>query len=127
MEFFQGRKETDMYLVKLPEGQGVRWLFTYDDPRLEGCPFEVEENVQFDDGAEEINVIRQGPSATATAFGRANDDPSHYRQFRSLDDLREAGYERLLGAPQSSASWRAFHSLNCSIGGGRGQGRTSHG
>src|SRR4029078_1314578 len=101
-----------MYLVKFPECQAVGWLFTYDDPRLEGCPFEVEEGVQFDDGAEDISFWKQGPSATTTAFGRASDDPRHYRQFRSLDDLREAGYERLLGAPQSSASWGSFNSLN---------------
>jgi len=116
-----------MYLVKFPEGQAVRWLFTYDDPRLEGCPFEVEEGVEFDDGADAINYMKQGPSSAASAFGRAPNDPHRYRQFRSLDDLREAGYERLLGAPQSSASWRSFNSLNCSIGGGRGQGRISHG
>jgi hypothetical protein len=115
-----------MYLVKLPEGQAVRWLFTNDDPRLEGCPYEVEENVQFE-GAEEMNFWKQGPSTTQTAFGRAVNDPHHYRQFRSLDELRDAGYERLLGSPQSSASWRSFNSLNCSIGGGRGEGRTSHG
>ena len=116
-----------MYLVKLPEGQGVRWLFTYDDPRLAGCPFEVEENVQFDDGADDISFWKHGPATAHTELGRAADDPRHYRQFPSLDDLREAGYERLLGAPQSAASWRSFHSLNCSIGGGRREGRTSHG
>src|SRR5262245_33508935 len=105
-----------MYLVKLPEGQAVRWLFLRDDPRPDGCPYEVEEGVQFD-GAEENSFWNQGPGATATAFGRAADDPHHYRQFRSIDELREAGYERLLGAPQSSASWRSFNSVNCSIGG----------
>lgn len=118
-----------MYLVKLPEGQGVRWLFTYDDPRLEGCPFEVDEGVRFDDGDDDISFWTQGRATTTTAFGRAMDDPNHYRQFRSIDELREAGYERLLGAPQASASWKSFHSVNCSIGGGagRGEGRTSHG
>ena len=58
-----------MYLVKLPEGQAVRWLFTKDDPRLEGCPYEVEEGVQFD-GAEENSFWNQGPSAAATASVR---------------------------------------------------------
>lgn len=115
-----------MYLVKLPEGQAVRWLFTYDDPRLEGCPFEVEENVQFD-GADDSSIWKRGSAAESTAFGRAPNEPSHYRQFRSLDDLRQAGFERLLGAPQYAASWRSFNSVNCSIGGGRGEGRTSHG
>ena len=115
-----------MYLVKLPEGQAVRWLFTYDDPRLEGCPFEVEENVQFD-GADDSSIWTRGSAAMATAFGRAPNEPNRYRQFPSLDDLRQAGFERLAGAPQYAASWRSFNSVNCSIGGGRAHGRTSHG
>lgn len=114
-----------MYLVKLPEGQAVRWLFLRDDPRPEGCPFSVEEGVQFDDGGVELSVFNK--ERTSAEFGRSKSDPHHYRQFRSVDELREAGYERLLGRARSSPSWQSFASLNTSIGGGKGEGRTSHG
>ena len=114
-----------MYLVKLPEGQAVRWLFLHQDPRPEGCPFEVEDNVQFDAAADELSVFKK--EQTRSEFGRSKADPHVYRQFRSLDEMRDAGFERLLGRPQTSPSWKSFHSLNSSIGGGKGEGRTSHG
>jgi hypothetical protein len=114
-----------VYLVKLPEGQAVRWLFLHKDPRPEGCPFEVEEGVRFEDCPDDFSVFNKG--AKKPELGRSPNDPHHYRQFCSMDELRDAGFERLLGKPQSSPSWKSFHSLNSSIGGGNKEGRTSHG
>jgi hypothetical protein len=114
-----------MYLVILPEGQAVRWLFVDEDPRPQGCPFAVEEGVRFDDGNEELSAFKK--EKTHAEFGRSKSDPRHYRQFRSVEELQGAGFERLPGRPTTSPSWQSYTSLNTSIGARKGEGRTSHG
>jgi DNA-binding CsgD family transcriptional regulator len=93
-----------MFLVRLPDDQPAQWLFLHADPRTEGCPFPVLENVEYED--ELPGLVKKGAEGAAGQFlGRAINNSHRFKRFYRLNDLANEGCEFLSGTAMELTRW----------------------
>jgi len=96
-----------MYLIRLPDDQPVQWLFFDSDPSLDGCPFEVERNVDFIDEAVAASALIDD-SNSSVVFGRSIAKPSVYKRVIHSVEHEGADLEVLPGKAIALSSWAVY-------------------
>ena len=97
-----------MFLVRLPDGHPVTWLFLHADPCHEGCPYPSTADVKFEDDLSMIGGEHNPTIFDWAVVGRSKSRPDRYRRFLCRIDVEEARYESLPGAAVELVCWRDF-------------------
>ena len=103
-----------MFLVQIPAGHPVQWLFVEHDPRPYGCPFPIVEHVEYSDEASRCVDSLENADTKRFVLGRLKSDPNKFKRFIKNGSTIEPEYERLAGSALALSSWTVYASV-CSV------------
>jgi hypothetical protein len=98
-----------MFLIKDRRLGMDNYLFTQTDPRLEGYKDDVIEDVDLDYDMNAIHLWPYGQARPSPQLGRDPKNPKHYKVFKSLKELRAAGFDLIhSNSPFVAYSWSDY-------------------
>ncbi len=103
-----------MFLVNDQRHGATHLVFTYTDPRKDGCMKDVVEGVSLDYDMEAAHRWEDGEKSPDACVGVDPADASKFKVFRSCHDLQAAGFDPVAGRAAVFASWRDYWNLRTS-------------
>ncbi len=101
-----------MFLVTDRRPGAAFLVFTWVDPRKDGCRGNVIEGVSLDYNMEAVHNWPDGDDCPEACVGRAVDNPKHYKVFKYSRELMGAGYQPVAGTAVVFGSWSDYLKLN---------------
>ena len=102
-----------MYLVRIPHGRPISWLFVHSDPRAEGCRHQVQSDVTLDESAAHAAAFDR--DARGVVLGRSTRASNIYRRFVGARVPPGVGFESLSGRVLQLTSWTQFRERNVKL------------
>ncbi|MBX9679007.1 MAG: hypothetical protein K2X38_09610 [Gemmataceae bacterium] len=98
-----------MFLVKDRRLGMDHFIFTQMDPREDGYRGDVIENVSLDYDMNAVHRWPEGLGRPDPQLGRSPGDPSHYKVFKSHNELSESGFKYVhFNTPFVAYSWEDY-------------------
>jgi hypothetical protein len=101
-----------MFLVEDKVDGATYLVFTFRDPRKEGCEETVTEGVRLDYDAEAVHSWPDGQSRPEVCVGRNRSDPKQYKVFKYSSELQAEGYDPVPGTPLVFEFWLDYLRLH---------------
>ncbi len=103
-----------MYLVVDQRRNSTHLVFTFIDPRREGCKREVIEGVELDYDRAAVHRWEDGEPSPEVRVGVDPANPKHYKVFKYARDLDTEGFTSVAGSVVVLASWQDYLNLRSS-------------
>ncbi len=102
----------DLFLVKDVRHGTTHLIFTWEDPRKDGCKSPIVEGVTLDYDMVAVHRWPDGEARPKPCVGQARENRSLYTVFKNSKERKAAGYQPVAGTPFLFGSWKDYAQLH---------------
>jgi hypothetical protein len=97
-----------MFLVESRRHGALVLVFTWEDPRQDGCTDPVIGGVILDYDMDRVHDWPYGQPRPDACIGRSQKNPKYYKVFKYRSELEAAGFEPVTGMPVVFGRWSDY-------------------